>query len=263
MIEKKYLCSFADKRLKKSTERFGKQAKEMNIYDGIFLYNEDDLDTNFRNHFSDKFVLKGFGYWVWKPQIILQTLEKMNQGDILQYTDIGCHLNKNGKDRLKQYFEMANKSETGLLGFDMSKYMEYQYTKGDLFDYFNLRNNQEIFLGQIVSGIIFIKKCDKSIEIMKSFLQVFYDDFALVDDTASKSKNFSEFREHRHDQSVWSLLAKIHNIQLLSHNEQYSDNWEELIDYPIWAKRDKEFKKTFKQTLREKLIDFKNFISRR
>lgn len=253
MNGKKYLCGFADKRLKKSTKRFAKQAKEMNIYDGIYLYNEDDLDPDFRFHFKDKFSLKGYGYWVWKPQIILQTLAKMEDGDILQYTDIGCHLNKNGKKRLEDYFNIANESETGILGFNNQHYMEYEWTKGDVFDYFNIRNNKEVFYGQVVGGIIFIKKCNKSIEIIKSFLKVFYEDFSLVDDSPSKSKNFKEFKEHRHDQSIWSILAKTNKIHCLSHKEQYSLNWEDLKEYPILAKRDKVYKTTFFQVIKRKL----------
>jgi hypothetical protein len=93
MPGKKYLCGFADKRFKTPHERFLEQAKQLNVYDGIYLHNEDDLDRAFYNHFKDKFKLRGFGYWVCKPQIILQTLSKIDEGDLLQYTDIGCHLN--------------------------------------------------------------------------------------------------------------------------------------------------------------------------
>jgi hypothetical protein len=36
MKGKKYICSFADKRLNLTLKRFGEQAKQMNVYDGIF-----------------------------------------------------------------------------------------------------------------------------------------------------------------------------------------------------------------------------------
>ena len=99
MPEKKYLCGFADKRIKHAYKRFSRQAKQMKVYDGIYLYNEDNLDKDFYTEFEDKFCLRGFGYWVWKPHIILQVLSIINEGDILQYTDIGCHLNKKGRSR--------------------------------------------------------------------------------------------------------------------------------------------------------------------
>jgi len=242
VVGKKYLCGFADKRLKASLERFAKQAKQMNVYDGVYLYTEDDLNEDFYNHFKDKFNLRGFGYWVWKPQIILQTLSKMDENDLLQYTDIGCHLNKNGTKRLREYFELVSQSETGLLAFDMPWFTEKQWTKGDLFDYFNVRTREDIFPSQIVGTVMFIKKCPQSIEIINKYLKVFYDDFSLVDDSASKSDNFPEFQKHRHDQSVWSILAKLNKVPCISHDEQYSLDWESLKEYPIWAKRDKKWK---------------------
>lgn len=229
---KKYLCGFANKKLNTALERFAGQAKEMDVYDCIYLYTEDDLEKDFYKHFNDKFYLRGFGYWVWKPQIILQTLSNMDDGDVLQYTDIGCHLNKNGKRRLLEYFEITSK--TGLLGFTMTWFTEKQYTKGDLFDYFNVRTMESIFPQQICAGVLFIRKCEKNIEIIQKWLKVFYDDFSLVDDSPSKSLNFDEFIEHRHDQSIWSILAKLNNIFRFSREElnKFTSN-------PIWVLRDK------------------------
>jgi hypothetical protein len=241
MSGKKYICAFADNRLKPTLVRFGKQAKEMGIYDGIFLYTENNLDKDFRKFFKDKLKIgRGFGYWVWKPRVILQTLEKLNDGDLLQYTDAGCHLNPKGLKRLNEYFEITNESETGLLAFEMSEHTEKQWTKGDLFDYFGVRNNSDIYPTQIIAMVLFIRKCEKSVEIIRKWMKVFYDDFTLADDTPSVSPNFSEFIEHRHDQSIWSLLVKLNGVPRLSHAEQYSENYElELAKYPIWALRDK------------------------
>ncbi|WP_199104594.1 hypothetical protein, partial [Aquitalea sp. ASV11] len=94
----KIFLSFADKRMKKSLTRIKSQAEEMGIYDEIIITTEDDLDANFKENFKEKlkYNIRGFGYWCWKPQIILQTLNKMKDGDILQYTDAGCHLNPSG-----------------------------------------------------------------------------------------------------------------------------------------------------------------------
>ncbi|MDR2097992.1 MAG: hypothetical protein LBP37_05675 [Spirochaetaceae bacterium] len=233
---KKYICAFADRRLSPALKRFGKQAKQMGIYDGIFLYNENNLDKSFREFFKDKLKLRrGFGYWVWKPQIILQTLEKLNDGDLLQYADAGCHLNPKGLKRLNDYFEIVNESETGLLAFEMPDYTEKQWTKGDLFDYFGVRNNPDIYPAQIAATVLFLRKSKKSVEVIQKWMQVFYDNFALADDTPSLSPNFPEFIENRHDQSIWSILVKLNGVTRLSHSEQCEVDEK----YPIWALRDK------------------------
>ena len=242
MEGKKYICSFADKRLNLTLKRFGEQAKQMNVYDGIFLYTEDDLESDFYRHFKDKFNLRGFGYWVWKPQVILQTLDKMQYEDILQYTDAGCHLNPNGLDRLNDYFEITGKSAKGVLSFYMKGVnKEKEYTKGDLFDYFEIRNKKKYHSRQIASTVLFVKKTKDSMELIKRWQQVYYDDFSLVDDTPSRSPNFDEFIENRHDQSVWSILLKLNDIYCISTVETWCSDWKLLRNYPILAKRDKVF----------------------
>ncbi|MDR0685565.1 MAG: hypothetical protein LBF83_10620 [Spirochaetaceae bacterium] len=219
----------------------------MGIYDGIFLYTEFSLDAAFREYFKDKLKPgRGFGYWVWKPHIILQTLEKLNNGDLLQYTDIGCHLNPKGLKRLNEYFELANEAKNGLLAFEMSYYTEKQWTKGDLFDYFGVRNDPDIYPCQMASGILFIRKYEESVEIIQKWMKGYYDNFALADDTPSVSPNFPEFIENRHDQSIWSLLVKMNGVRRLSHSEQCEVDEK----YPIWALRDKREKLSIDRALK-------------
>jgi hypothetical protein len=254
MSHKKYFCSFADSAMYRSRNRIKKQAKNMHIYDQIIVYNEYDLNEDFYNYFKDKLKPgRGFGYWVWKPQIILQTLGKMEDGDILQYTDAGCHLNKKGIKRLREYFKLADLSKTGMLAFQfktpednnlekITGLLEMQWTKGDVFDYFGVRNNAEIYnTEQIESGMLFIKKTNNNIRIIQKWMQAYYDDFSLVEDTPSKSPNFSGFIENRHDQSILSIIAKINNIPTVSSFECYQHDFKKLKNYPILALRDKDY----------------------
>lgn len=98
MDGKIYLCSFCDTSLTPSAKRLSMQAHEFEVFEDIFMYNETMLTGEFKEHFKDKLVpSRGFGYWVWKPYIILETMKKLNYGDILLYVDIGCHLVKNDK----------------------------------------------------------------------------------------------------------------------------------------------------------------------
>lgn len=272
-VFKAHFVTFADSRLKISLDRIQKQAQDMNYYDNITIYNETGLDNNFIDHFKDKMIFgsRGFGYWCWKPQIILQELYKMNDNDILQYSDAGCHINKNGYEKLIEYFNIAN--DSGILAFqsrsksatpnDIKGHFlpEYQWTKGDILDYFNVRNNIDILkTGQIGSGIIFIKKCEKSIKIIQEWLKSYYYDYSLADDSLSKAQNIDGFIENRHDQSILSILCKINNIPTLSVCEYFPvacmstekwmgfydaditvedySNWASLEKSPVIAKRD-------------------------
>jgi hypothetical protein len=274
MSYKKYFCAFADSKMYRTLNRIKKQAKHMHIYDQIIVYNEHNLDERFYNHFKDKLNGRGFGYWVWKPQIILQTLEKMEEGDILQYTDAGCHLNKKGLKRLHEYFELADHSETGILAFQSKapddpnlekalELLEKHWTKGDIFDYFDVRNNIEIYDTEQVGGtVLFIKKTKDSLQMIQKWLQVYYDDYSLVDDTPSKSPNFPGFIENRHDQSTLSLIVKINNIPTISCFEYWQPDFKKLKNYPILALRDKDypFIKRFMYFIKRCLLKIINYV---
>ncbi len=231
-----YICSFADTKMKAAMSRFEKEAQNMKSYDGIYLYDETLLEEEFYKHFQDKFSLRGFGYFVWKPQVILQTLQKMNYGDILQYSDIGCHLNKYGKKRLNEYFKIVENSPIGILAFQTA-YQEKNWTKADLFHYFGYCKNANIVeSGQFCAGIFIVKKSDAAIKIIQEWREVFYNNFSLVDDSPSGRRNFEGFIENRNDQSVFSLLAKKYNFSFLDY---VKENCFHYGKYPILALRDR------------------------
>jgi len=263
---KKYFCTFADSRMRKSLQRIEKQAKDLNFFDKLYINDENSLDENFRNEFKDKLIKgsRGYGYWVWKPQVILQALREMDEGDILLYADTGCHLNKGGIERLKYYFNLAMDSVAGIHAFQECKKssdealyfidggFEKYFTKGDLFDYFKVIDNAEIYnTGQIAATTFIIKKCEQSEKIVNEWLDVFKFNFNLVDDSPSKINNFDGFIENRHDQSIFSILCKLNGVSTSSAYEIWQDSWDKLFFYPIWAMRDK--KVSFYWRLRCKL----------
>ncbi|MFA5421058.1 MAG: hypothetical protein WC280_03500 [Patescibacteria group bacterium] len=252
---KKYFCTFASSNMSKALDRIKRQARDLDFFDGIFIYDENRLDNTFREKFKDKLKSKvrSFGYWVWKPQIILQSLEKIDMGDILLYTDAGCHLNKKGVKKLEEYFEGVNKSELGIgvtqfvikskdSALVSGQNFEKEWTKGDIFSFFNVLDKEEIYnTGQYQSTVLFVKKTEKTLDFIKKWALVFEQNFNLVDDSPSKSKNFEEFKENRHDQSILSILLKIQDTPPFSipASEIEQTNWKLLEKYPILAKRDR------------------------
>jgi hypothetical protein len=246
-------CTFGDTRLHKSLYRIKAQAIAMGVYDSIKINNQNHLSKSFRKKFKDTLNKKtrGFGYWCWKPQIILQTLLQLNEGDILQYTDVGCHLNPSAKKRLLEYIEMAKNSKSGLVLFrapdnaDPAKShqnQEYLYSKGDIFKYFNVIGRQEIIqTNQYAAAAMFVRKDDQNINFIKRWIEVFSEDFTNIDDTPSSYPNFAGFIDHRHDQSILSIMAKLRGVEEITIDECYvaDGDWSRLKNYPIWAMRDK------------------------
>ncbi|MFV0418554.1 MAG: hypothetical protein ACK5KT_07490 [Dysgonomonas sp.] len=181
----------------------------------------------------------------------------MDYGDILLYIDVGCYLNPDGKDRLTEYYDIVEKSSTGILGFrSLEKNyngmpeglrFEYEWTKGDVFDYFGVRDNKDITqTTQYEATIIFIKKNATSTTFVNEWVKVIDDDFSLITDEPSRSPNLDGFQENRHDQSIYSMLAKKYNIDAVSTNESIPlggvMDWSIIDKYPIQARRDVYYK---------------------
>ena len=261
-----YLSTFYSTDLKRSANRFEKQAKNMQIYDKIFMFTEKDLNEDFKKYVNSLLKLgkkKGYGYWVWQTFFHKKILSQINEGDIYHWCDVGCHFNLNGKPRLKEYIKILEKEPTGFLGFQYKdlepkniknnlvypNYLENQYTKSDLFRYFKLKENNLIIKSpQVWGGSFFVRKCLKSMEMMNEHYQITRNRFDLIDDDEEKflEKPIPEFIQHRHSQSVLSIIVKKAGSTLLS---AYESEWaidkngnrtyEHLNDFPIIAKRDK------------------------
>ena len=201
---------------------------------------------------KDRLVLgsRGYGYWCWKPQIVLQALRDMHDGDVLLYADAGCHLNPCGLTRLMDYYELAK--EHGIVAFQ-SRTLDVPpkhlltdscWSKGDLLDYFGAREDDSIVAtGQLGGGVFLLKKDSTTIAFYEQFKQVFVQHFHLCDDSPSISPNLPGFVENRHDQSVFSILGKKAGVHSLSSLE-YSlfdvlGDWRGMRSQPVWALHDK------------------------
>ena len=111
-----------------------------------------------KNQINNFFKIKQkrlYGFASWKAFIIRNFLDQVPENSILQYSDIGCHLNLRGVNRLKEYAELCN--DNSILTFQYKKpdfknfnkfnfqeYYEYQYTKGDVWRHLKIDDNSEI-----------------------------------------------------------------------------------------------------------------------
>jgi hypothetical protein len=286
-----YLATFYSFDLKRSAERFKKQAQAMNIYDYIHLFNPNDLNDDFKNYVSSLLKMgkhRGYGHWVWQTYVHQLILNKMNEGDIYHWCDVGCHFNINGVIRLKEYIDFVLNEKNGFLGFSYKrpdvdeKYKnykfesnyEYQYTKADLLKFFNLKKDDKIVnTPQVWGGSFFVRKCSNSKEILNDHFEITRNRYDLIDDDENKfiEKSLPGFVAHRHSQSVLSILLKKKNCQFLSAYESewaLDENGQRTFDhtrnFPIIAKRDKQkniFKRFLdrqKKNIKRKLNFFKN-----
>ena len=264
-----YLVTFADSRMLRSLKRISDQAKSLNYFDGIYAYTQADLPCSFTKYFADKLIpgSRGYGYWSWKPEVILLTLNKINHNDCLIYVDAGCHFNIRGRKRLKEYFMHLSQEKNGIVAFQslqptsensslfydgrpLFDQPNYRWIKGDLLDYFHVRHDPTVTNDQVIGAtVILIRKCKKAISIVKEWQHIIHEHFNLLDDSPSSSPNLSGFIENRHDQAIWTLICKRNNVSTLSAYEYWyplnqpgrlRPDWPALDEFPIHAKRDKD-----------------------
>lgn len=261
----KVFISFADSRLDAVTERIRKQAEAMGYWDEVKAYNEGCFDEAWKQKWSSVLTasVRGYGYWVWKPYIVRRELERLNEGDQLWYLDAGCHLNVRGIERMREYGVLLDNADSGILAFSIA-YVEKEWTKGDVFEYFGVMDRKEITdTHQIQGGIFGLRKCEKTMQFVREWEKCWEDDFSLVDDSPSRVPNFPGFKEGRHDQSLFSCLCKMYGAVLLSAEEveppvgveKNWDSWSALKLQPILAMRDRHVNdKLLKKIQRYKFI---------
>ena len=200
-------------RFQKSLDRIKKEAESMDIFDNIIAYNEDDLKNE--KEFWDKngkFVesnQRGYGYWIWKPYLILKTLRNMKDGDVLVYCDSGSTLRSSGRPKLLEYTKHCVESKTGIFCFQLLTEHEKQWSKMDLLDKLDIHNQPMLDSIQIMAtDIIFCKRAESIAFVEKWYETCMDDNYRYLTDETSKSPNDQFFIEHRHDQSIFSLLVK-------------------------------------------------------
>jgi hypothetical protein len=135
-----------------------------------------------------------------------KNFKKMNPNDILMYLDSGCELNYLARDKLLEYIESVKIKK--ILGTETSS-TDYSYTKMDLIKYFNLQDNIDLLKqNHIQAGILMMLNCHEIKKLYEEYYDIGSNNYFLIDDSKSKEKNFKEFIEHRHDQSIFNLLVK-------------------------------------------------------
>lgn len=242
-LGKLYICSFADSRFQKSLDRLVWQSSMFLLFEEGFFYNETDLPEELFSPFGDmlKADVRGYGYWVWKPYIILDALKQIEDGDILLYLDVGCHLNSRGKMRFLDYCEIVKQHSSGFLVSNAGKKrLERIWTKGDLFDFMDVRDRMDITdTSQLQAGAIFIRKDPNTVTLIEKWMEIGLKHFNLLDDSPSQSIDMEGFQEHRHDQSILSILLKLHGAYVIPLRECWSKDWTMLEkSFPILQKRD-------------------------
>lgn len=202
-----------------SNERFSRSRRNLNRSAKIhgvdevrsFDFQEDIRSSSFyTEHESIMRHKRGLGYWLWKPYIILKVLESLAENDIVIYSDCGIEV----IDNLEPLISICNHKEQVLL-FGNRNYLNAHYTKRDCFVHMNCDNERYWYSMQCDAAFMIFRKTIFTIQFLQEWLEYCKMETILTDaPNVFGRMNLPGFIEHRHDQSIISLLAEKYNINL-------------------------------------------------
>lgn len=202
------------RRYNDAAERFKMQLEELEVFDKVISLGEKDLKSD--NEFwkvHGNFIennKRGYGYWIWKPYLIMQQLSCMKDEDVLFYADAGCEVDLSKKEKfiqLKKYF--LEKSCNNILARKQDGYKEEQYCKMDTFVALDCNCGSIRKTPQYQATFLAFKNTKEVRDFVNQWYKgCFLENYHLLDDTPSKLHNAHRFKEHRHDQSLFSILYK-------------------------------------------------------
>ena len=77
---------------------------------------------------------------------------------------------------------------------------EAKWCKGDLCDALGVRSNRDVLDTQTIgAGIIFIKKCDESLKLVNSWLDVYKNNFNLIQPVSMTNHKIGRYLPVRHN----------------------------------------------------------------
>lgn len=210
--------NYANAKYRKAQKVNSKTAISKGKVDKVISYSPSNLDADFRRKNSAILSQKrGNGYWLWKPYIILKTLLKMQQGDYLVYLDSGAfYINS-----VKWLIAEMEKDGQEIMSFEMP-FKEKRFTKKDAFIYMQCDEEKYTESNQRMATMIVFKKSEDSLRFVEEWLHYAQKEEIITDkQNYAGHENDSRFIDHRHDQSIFSLLCKKHGMKAYRDPSQF------------------------------------------
>jgi hypothetical protein len=213
---KKYFLVYDDSTHTEFLTPLCESVKKHSTFD-VIVFDKKEIDAEFCDANQDILSCnRGGGYWLWKPYIIQKVLGRLREGDYLFYMD--------SKYLVKRPFtELYSNITQNKMDFIVWKnkprdreYLMRSFCKMDVIKKYDIydavfnRNKPDCW-----AGALFFKNTAGSRATIDEWLKLCccYED---ITDSPSVSTNCSVFDDHRHDQSLLSVVLTKRNYTLNS-----------------------------------------------
>jgi len=226
---KKIHISYGNEPYYKSLDLLEKTSLEIGKSDCFFRYTREWLElTDFYK--KNKYILdqkRGNGFWCFKTHIILNAFSKLEYGDIVLYSDAALSVIND----LTPLFDLTNIHNKLIFKLPHvgATHIAKIWTKRDAFVLMKC-DTPEYWNANMTNGAVSVwKKTDENIEFIKEWQKYLRDPRIVTDEpNMAGLPNFLEFKDHRHDQSVLSLLAVKYKFEMFRDPTQWG-NYEKKL----------------------------------
>jgi hypothetical protein len=190
--------------------RLQKEALQTGIFDSADVYHlkriRDEYPAFWAKH--GDFLLgarRGLGYFLWKPFLISVKLDEIAEDDVLVYADAGCEFMPDNRQELIDWLPSEPECDVSVVPLE-AFHTNVRWTNSCCLTHLE---NADEFLQQpiLAATFMFLKNTSRSRQLAAAWLEwsVYGDHCCLVDRPGDVER--PEFEEHRHDQSIFSLLV--------------------------------------------------------
>jgi hypothetical protein len=211
------------------------------VFDVIISYQPHHIEPEFyQKHQEILSQKRGVGYWLWKPYLILKTLNMMPENDILLYVD------RTGifREGIYKTLALAKDHDITLSPIHNNR----GYIKKIVID--KMLNGDDSILDkpQIQANFLLLRNTPKTRKFIEKWLK-YCKDFGLINDVPSKNE-YPDFVDHRHDQAI---LTAIYYQRPKEYN--LLRQWPEISNSVFFTRRSKSDCGLLSQTFDKELGD--------
>jgi len=193
--------SEALRKLRNSAEKFGIKVRQYDSRHSVVRQAFEHSPEIMRQR-------RGAGYWLWKPYILLDTMDQVKPGTIIIYTDAGQRYIADPGP----LFSLARSQDVVL--FHSRNFVQRAWTKRDCFVLLEADEARYWDATQLDASIQLYRAGPRARDFLLELRKAMSDPQVLCDGPNNCGlPNFEEFRGHRHDQSILTILAIKHGIQ--------------------------------------------------
>eukprot|EP00747_Dinoflagellata_sp_TGD_P192952 gnl/TRDRNA2_/TRDRNA2_58530_c0_seq1.p1 gnl/TRDRNA2_/TRDRNA2_58530_c0~~gnl/TRDRNA2_/TRDRNA2_58530_c0_seq1.p1 ORF type:complete len:315 (+),score=49.08 gnl/TRDRNA2_/TRDRNA2_58530_c0_seq1:91-1035(+) len=230
-------CTYGDARYARSRERLAHEASRSGLFNSIHIYTLSDALDLARGSEQTLQVLhqaeqalkgpgrkcRGGGYWLWKPLVLQAALASVEDGDVVVYADAGCSMASRGEamsasgrkectDKISALrsgqpldaCRLPRSRKHGRFVYGNERYCRLACARMFAIDFDGFMSTV-----QVEANRVMLLKNAESTAFVEQWAAAALQHPDLFMDAPAGEVNSAGFREHRHDQAVFSAL--LHN----------------------------------------------------